>query len=104
MRAAVAAGAVTKANPAARCRLCVEGAFSPSRPSRLILDKLGSLCTSIASKGASLDSMSTRFRHWAVIVLLALLPATVFAQACELGCALSHQPQPCECFDAIGDA
>ena len=37
--------------------------------------------------------MSTRFRHWAVIVLLALLPATVFAQACELGCALSHQPQ-----------
>ena len=34
--------------------------------------------------------MILSIRRWAVIVLLALLPATLLAQACELGCSLAR--------------
>ena len=34
--------------------------------------------------------MKSAARRWAIVVLLAVLPATLFAQACELGCSLAR--------------
>lgn len=38
--------------------------------------------------------MKLHVRRWAVILLLAVLPATLFAQACELGCYLARMNTP----------
>ena len=38
--------------------------------------------------------MVIRIRRWAVIVLLAVLPATLFAQGCDLGCSLARMSAP----------
>ena len=48
--------------------------------------------------------MTLNIRRWSVILLLAVLPATLFAQSCDLGCSLarmsaaigepSHQSMP----------
>ena len=38
--------------------------------------------------------MVIHIRRWAVIVLLAVLPATLFAQSCELACSLARMSAP----------
>ena len=38
--------------------------------------------------------MGIHIRRWAVIVLLAVLPATLFAQGCDLGCSLARMSAP----------
>ena len=38
--------------------------------------------------------MGINTRLWAVIVLLAVLPATLFAQGCDLGCSLARMSAP----------
>ncbi len=39
---------------------------------------------------ANLLHVKSILRRWAVIMLLVILPATLFAQACELGCTLAQ--------------
>ena len=41
-----------------------------------------------------LTAMVIHIRRWAVIVLLAVLPATLFAQGCDLGCNLARMSAP----------
>ena len=38
--------------------------------------------------------MTLNIRRWAVILLLAVLPATLFAQSCDLGCSLARMSAP----------
>ena len=38
--------------------------------------------------------MTLNIRRWSVILLLAVLPATLFAQGCDLGCSLARMSAP----------
>ena len=38
--------------------------------------------------------MVIHIRRWAVILLLVILPATLFAQSCDLGCSLARMSAP----------